>query len=83
MSCFLSDSKTSPVKTPKKIKTEVYKLSQEQKTLIKNDKQNKKLWDEAMESLSLGPVRMICLAFSLAFVFWDIFIQVKSSIRRQ
>lgn len=36
----------------------MYKLSQEQKALIKNDKQNKKLWDEAMESLSLGPVRM-------------------------
>uniref|UniRef100_A0A4W6CP54 E3 ubiquitin-protein ligase UHRF n=1 Tax=Lates calcarifer TaxID=8187 RepID=A0A4W6CP54_LATCA len=42
-------------KTPKKVKVEVYKLSQEQKALIKNDKPNKKLWDEAMESLSLGP----------------------------
>lgn len=40
------------------MKVEVYKLSKEQKTLIKNDKLNKKLWDEAMESLSLGPVRM-------------------------
>uniref|UniRef100_A0A4W6CP39 E3 ubiquitin-protein ligase UHRF n=1 Tax=Lates calcarifer TaxID=8187 RepID=A0A4W6CP39_LATCA len=42
-------------RTPKKVKVEVYKLSQEQKALIKNDKPNKKLWDEAMESLSLGP----------------------------
>ncbi|KAA8589468.1 hypothetical protein FQN60_012833 [Etheostoma spectabile] len=42
-------------KTPKKTKVEVYKLTQEQKSLIKNDKPNKKLWDEAMESLSLGP----------------------------
>uniref|UniRef100_A0A8C7ZAD0 E3 ubiquitin-protein ligase UHRF n=1 Tax=Oryzias sinensis TaxID=183150 RepID=A0A8C7ZAD0_9TELE len=48
-------AKSSPAKSPKKIKVEVYKLSQEQKSLIKNDKQNKKLWDEAMESLSLGP----------------------------
>ncbi|GLD49916.1 E3 ubiquitin-protein ligase UHRF1 [Lates japonicus] len=48
-------TKTSPGKTPKKVKVEVYKLSQEQKALIKNDKPNKKLWDEAMESLSLGP----------------------------
>uniref|UniRef100_A0A8C9X0J2 E3 ubiquitin-protein ligase UHRF n=1 Tax=Sander lucioperca TaxID=283035 RepID=A0A8C9X0J2_SANLU len=48
-------SKTSPAKTPKKIKVEVYKLTQGQKALIKNDKPNKKLWDEAMESLSLGP----------------------------
>lgn len=59
--CFLGlseSTKTSPGKTPKKVKVEVYKLSQEQKALIKNDKPNKKLWDEAMESLSLGPVRM-------------------------
>uniref|UniRef100_A0AAQ5Y2E6 E3 ubiquitin-protein ligase UHRF n=1 Tax=Amphiprion ocellaris TaxID=80972 RepID=A0AAQ5Y2E6_AMPOC len=42
-------------RSTKKIKVEVYKLSQEQKSLIKNDKPNKKLWDEAMESLSLGP----------------------------
>uniref|UniRef100_A0A8C2ZBY7 E3 ubiquitin-protein ligase UHRF n=1 Tax=Cyclopterus lumpus TaxID=8103 RepID=A0A8C2ZBY7_CYCLU len=48
-------SKTPPGKTPKKSKVEVYKLTQEQKSLIKNDKPNKKVWDEAMESLSLGP----------------------------
>uniref|UniRef100_A0A7N6BD34 E3 ubiquitin-protein ligase UHRF n=1 Tax=Anabas testudineus TaxID=64144 RepID=A0A7N6BD34_ANATE len=46
---------TKKIFTPKKIKVEMYKLSQEQKTLVKNDKQNKKLWDEAMGSLSLGP----------------------------
>ena len=57
---FLSESsKTPPGKTPKKVKVEVYKLSQQQKALIKNDKSNKKLWDEAMGSLSLGPVRIV------------------------
>lgn len=56
---FLSESsKTSPGKTPKKIKVEQYKLTKEQKALIKNDEANKKVWDEAMESLSLGPVRV-------------------------
>ncbi|XP_061681405.1 E3 ubiquitin-protein ligase UHRF1 isoform X1 [Syngnathoides biaculeatus] len=51
-----SDSpKNSPSKSPKKVKVEVYKLSGEQKALIKNDTQNKKVWGEAMESLSLGP----------------------------
>ncbi len=51
-------SLTSPAKTPKKIKVEVYKLTREQKDLIKKDEANKKVWDEAMGSLSLGPVRM-------------------------
>uniref|UniRef100_A0A4W4ELA1 E3 ubiquitin-protein ligase UHRF n=1 Tax=Electrophorus electricus TaxID=8005 RepID=A0A4W4ELA1_ELEEL len=41
--------------TPKKVKMEAYKLNKEQKALIKEDELNKKLWDEAMESLSLGP----------------------------
>uniref|UniRef100_A0A673KIG9 E3 ubiquitin-protein ligase UHRF n=1 Tax=Sinocyclocheilus rhinocerous TaxID=307959 RepID=A0A673KIG9_9TELE len=46
----------SPAKsTPKKMKVEAYKLSKEQKALIKDDELNKKLWDEAMESLNLGP----------------------------
>jgi len=54
-------SKTSPGKTPKKSKVEVYKLTQEQKSLIKNDKSNKKVWDEAMESLALGPVSTACM----------------------
>lgn len=51
-------AKSSPAKaTPKKMKVEVYKLTQEQKALIKSDEPNKKLWDEVLESLSLGPVR--------------------------
>lgn len=58
---FVLESKTSPAKSPKKIKVEAYKLSQEQKSLIKKDQPNKKLWDEAMESLSLGPVKMLVL----------------------
>ncbi|XP_066503598.1 E3 ubiquitin-protein ligase UHRF1 isoform X2 [Hoplias malabaricus] len=50
------EEKLSPSKnTPKKIKVEAYKLTKEQKTLIKEDDLNKKLWDEAMESLTLGP----------------------------
>ncbi|XP_077464044.1 E3 ubiquitin-protein ligase UHRF1 [Stigmatopora argus] len=48
-------AKNSPAKSPKKVKVEVYKLSGQQKAFIKNDTQNKKVWDEAMESLSLGP----------------------------
>uniref|UniRef100_A0A4W4EPE2 E3 ubiquitin-protein ligase UHRF n=1 Tax=Electrophorus electricus TaxID=8005 RepID=A0A4W4EPE2_ELEEL len=50
------EEKRSPSKsTPKKVKMEAYKLNKEQKALIKEDELNKKLWDEAMESLSLGP----------------------------
>uniref|UniRef100_A0A8C9S0N5 E3 ubiquitin-protein ligase UHRF n=1 Tax=Scleropages formosus TaxID=113540 RepID=A0A8C9S0N5_SCLFO len=48
--------KKSPAKSsPKKMKVETYKLTPEQKALIKEDELNKKLWDEAMESLSQGP----------------------------
>uniref|UniRef100_A0A672RVV9 RING-type E3 ubiquitin transferase n=1 Tax=Sinocyclocheilus grahami TaxID=75366 RepID=A0A672RVV9_SINGR len=51
-----SQTGSSPAKsTPKKMKVEAYKLSKEQKVLIKDDELNKKLWDEAMESLNLGP----------------------------
>lgn len=53
------ESKTSPAKNPKKVKVEEYKLTREQKSLIKNDEANKKVWDEAMQSLSLGPVRIL------------------------
>lgn len=50
------EEKESPAKkTPKKMKVEAYKLTKEQKALIKEDELNKKLWDEAMASLSLGP----------------------------
>lgn len=63
---LLDSNKASPVKSPKKVKVEVYKLSVEQKGLIKGDTANKKLWDEAMESLSLGPVsRASCSVKSL------------------
>ncbi|XP_036378157.1 E3 ubiquitin-protein ligase UHRF1 [Megalops cyprinoides] len=51
-----TEEKTSPNKnTPKKVKVEAYKLTREQKALIKEDELNKKLWDEAMSSLTLGP----------------------------
>lgn len=54
--------KQSPAKTsPKKLKVETYKLTTEQKALIKEDELNKKLWDEAMQSLSQGPV---CSAYT-------------------
>lgn len=52
----VESAKSSPSKSPaKKLKVEAYKLSREQKALIKEDELNKKLWEEAMESLSLGP----------------------------
>uniref|UniRef100_A0A8C8MNS5 E3 ubiquitin-protein ligase UHRF n=1 Tax=Oncorhynchus tshawytscha TaxID=74940 RepID=A0A8C8MNS5_ONCTS len=41
--------------TPKKMKLEAYKLTKEQKDWIKDDEPNRKVWDEAMESLALGP----------------------------
>uniref|UniRef100_A0AAY4BDI0 E3 ubiquitin-protein ligase UHRF n=1 Tax=Denticeps clupeoides TaxID=299321 RepID=A0AAY4BDI0_9TELE len=48
--------KSLPAKnTPKKMKVEVYKLTRDQKALIKEDEANKKLWDDAMESMKLGP----------------------------
>uniref|UniRef100_A0A8C8K0R6 E3 ubiquitin-protein ligase UHRF n=1 Tax=Oncorhynchus tshawytscha TaxID=74940 RepID=A0A8C8K0R6_ONCTS len=48
--------KSSPAKgTPKKMKLEAYKLTKEQKDWIKDDEPNRKVWDEAMESLALGP----------------------------
>lgn len=58
MGCYIPDKETSsPVKsTPKKMKVEAYKLTNEQKGLIKEDELNKKVWDEAMTSLKEGPV---------------------------
>lgn len=57
MSNLDDEVKKSPSKsTPKKVKVEAYKLTKEQKSLIKDDELNKKLWDEAMQSLNLGPV---------------------------
>uniref|UniRef100_A0A6Q2Z446 E3 ubiquitin-protein ligase UHRF n=1 Tax=Esox lucius TaxID=8010 RepID=A0A6Q2Z446_ESOLU len=53
---YLEAQNTSPLKgTPKKMKVEAYKLTREQKAWIKEDEPNRKLWDEAMESLALGP----------------------------
>uniref|UniRef100_A0A8C7PF58 E3 ubiquitin-protein ligase UHRF n=1 Tax=Oncorhynchus mykiss TaxID=8022 RepID=A0A8C7PF58_ONCMY len=52
----LTMQKSSPAKgTPKKMKLEAYKLTKEQKDWIKDDEPNRKVWDEAMESLALGP----------------------------
>ncbi|MBN3319977.1 UHRF1 ligase, partial [Atractosteus spatula] len=51
-----AEEKSSPAKhSPKKMKVEPYKLTKEQKALIKEDELNKKLWDEAMGSLKEGP----------------------------
>nr|F6UA42.2 RecName: Full=E3 ubiquitin-protein ligase UHRF1; AltName: Full=RING-type E3 ubiquitin transferase UHRF1; AltName: Full=Ubiquitin-like PHD and RING finger domain-containing protein 1; AltName: Full=Ubiquitin-like-containing PHD and RING finger domains protein 1 [Xenopus tropicalis] len=47
----LSDAKS----TPKKTKVESYKLSLDQKTLIKQDDLNAKLWREVMSFLKEGP----------------------------
>uniref|UniRef100_A0A8C7PCB0 E3 ubiquitin-protein ligase UHRF n=1 Tax=Oncorhynchus mykiss TaxID=8022 RepID=A0A8C7PCB0_ONCMY len=53
----LTMQKSSPAKgTPKKMKLEAYKLTKEQKDWIKDDEPNRKVWDEAMESLALGPL---------------------------
>uniref|UniRef100_A0A8C5LWM4 E3 ubiquitin-protein ligase UHRF n=1 Tax=Leptobrachium leishanense TaxID=445787 RepID=A0A8C5LWM4_9ANUR len=41
--------------TPKKVKPELYKLSTEQKALIKEDTLNAKLWSEVMSFLNEGP----------------------------
>ncbi|GCB69093.1 E3 ubiquitin-protein ligase UHRF1 isoform X1 [Scyliorhinus torazame] len=45
----------SPKGTPKKPKVEAFKLTAEQKKLIKDDDVNKKVWDEALMSLKDGP----------------------------
>ncbi|XP_051893645.1 E3 ubiquitin-protein ligase UHRF1 [Pristis pectinata] len=48
-------STPSPKGTPKKPKVEAFKLTAEQKKLIKDDEVNKKVWDEALLSLKDGP----------------------------
>ncbi|KAM4809973.1 E3 ubiquitin-protein ligase UHRF1 [Rhinophrynus dorsalis] len=45
----------TPVCTPKKLKVELYKLSLDQKALIKKDELNSKLWSEVMMFLKEGP----------------------------
>lgn len=47
------------------MKLEAYKLTKEQKAWIKDDEHNRKVWDEAMESLALGPVRKAVPDFTL------------------
>uniref|UniRef100_A0A663MYX2 E3 ubiquitin-protein ligase UHRF n=1 Tax=Athene cunicularia TaxID=194338 RepID=A0A663MYX2_ATHCN len=42
-------------KTPKKTKVEPYKLTSQQKSLIKRDEANEKLWNEVLEALKDGP----------------------------
>ncbi|KFP06360.1 E3 ubiquitin-protein ligase UHRF1, partial [Calypte anna] len=46
---------TSPSGTPKKTKVEPYKLTAQQKSLIKSDEANEKLWNEVLEALKDGP----------------------------
>ncbi|NXS53377.1 UHRF1 ligase, partial [Brachypteracias leptosomus] len=47
----------SPTGTPKKTKVEPYKLTSQQKSLIKSDEANEKLWNEVLEALKDGPVQ--------------------------
>uniref|UniRef100_A0A8D2LRR9 E3 ubiquitin-protein ligase UHRF n=1 Tax=Varanus komodoensis TaxID=61221 RepID=A0A8D2LRR9_VARKO len=51
-----SDHSLSPAGTSKRIKVAVYKLTPQQKSLIKEDEANAKLWNEALEALKDGPV---------------------------
>ncbi|XP_026720893.1 E3 ubiquitin-protein ligase UHRF1 [Athene cunicularia] len=46
---------SSPTETPKKTKVEPYKLTSQQKSLIKRDEANEKLWNEVLEALKDGP----------------------------
>ncbi|NXY37081.1 UHRF1 ligase, partial [Pomatorhinus ruficollis] len=46
---------SSPAGTPKKTKVEPYKLTSQQKSLIKSDEANEKLWNEVLEALKDGP----------------------------
>lgn len=57
--CFLSLPELPPVvePPPKKVKIEEsFVLSEQQQQLIREDTANKKLWDEALDSLKEGPV---------------------------
>ncbi|NXR47120.1 UHRF1 ligase, partial [Hippolais icterina] len=46
---------SSPAGTPKKTKVEPYKLTSQQKSLIKSDEANEKLWNEVLGALKDGP----------------------------
>lgn len=53
--CSVSGTCTPRV-TPKKTKVEPYRLTAQQKSLIKQDQSNTKLWTEILKSLKDGPV---------------------------
>ncbi|XP_054573464.1 E3 ubiquitin-protein ligase UHRF1 [Eptesicus fuscus] len=50
-----SEGTCSPRVTPKKTKVEPYSLTAQQKSLIKQDQSNTKLWTEILKSLKDGP----------------------------
>ncbi|OXB58713.1 hypothetical protein ASZ78_010599 [Callipepla squamata] len=50
----------SPAGTPKKTKVEPYKLTSQQKSLIRSDEANEKLWNEVLDALKDGPVNHAC-----------------------
>ena len=62
--CFLSGAEekvvSSPAGTPKKTKVEPYKLTTQQKSLIRSDEANEKLWNEVLDALKDGPVNHVC-----------------------
>lgn len=68
---FISDEEASP--TPKKKKA-AYKVSKEAEELIKNDKANKKLWDECLQfvkegqQVSFNPSRYLSNRFFLSVI---------------
>lgn len=65
--CFISPPELPPVVEPpsKKVKIEEsFVLSEQQQQLIREDTANKKLWDEALDSLKEGPVRITPTYFS-------------------
>ncbi|OXB52120.1 UNVERIFIED_CONTAM: hypothetical protein H355_005382 [Colinus virginianus] len=55
----------SPAGTPKKTKVEPYKLTSQQKSLIRSDEANEKLWNEVLDALKDGPYTKVDQMFSL------------------
>uniref|UniRef100_A0A4W3KIC1 E3 ubiquitin-protein ligase UHRF n=1 Tax=Callorhinchus milii TaxID=7868 RepID=A0A4W3KIC1_CALMI len=73
--------------TPKKQKLEAFKLTAEQKKIIKEDEVNKKLWDEALLSLKDGPVRIHqayadAVSFQALCIIFSALIQIYSCLQR-
>lgn len=65
---FLSPPELPPMVEPpsKKVKIEEsFELSEQQQQLIREDTANKKLWDEALDSLKEGPVGTLLQHVSL------------------